>query len=269
MLGRRGPAQAAVHDARAQGAHRACRRRPRRRAGRARARGSSGGGTRSDSSPPATSSSCARCAPAPAGKPRPYGSASASRRSRFSATAGRGGRDRAQPARDRRGGAVRAVPTDEREVFDCGLVLRSVGYRGVPFPASPLTSGRDAPNDAGRVLDERRHRAGPVLHRLVQARAERCHRHEQEGRHRDGPAPARGRADGPAPARRGRRPGSSNPSPRARRELRQYAAWEAIDALESGAASRTGRPRMKLSSWDELLEAARGAGERPPVDAAA
>jgi ferredoxin--NADP+ reductase len=38
-----------------------------------------------------------------------------------------------------------------------------------------------------------------------------------------------------------------------------YAGWEAIDSLERDRGSGQGRPRVKLATWDELLEAARGA----------
>ena len=61
-------------------------------------------------------------------------------------------RNRLEP--DERG-SVRAVPTDEREVIRCGIVFRSVGYRGVGIPGAPFDerSGR-MPNDEGRVLGE-------------------------------------------------------------------------------------------------------------------
>ena len=36
-----------------------------------------------------------------------------------------------------------------------------------------------------------------------------------------------------------------------------YPGWEAIDAIERGLGEEQGRPRVKLSSWDELLAAAR------------
>ena len=36
-----------------------------------------------------------------------------------------------------------------------------------------------------------------------------------------------------------------------------YAGWEAIDAREKELGEPHGRPRVKLCSWDELLEAAR------------
>jgi ferredoxin--NADP+ reductase len=36
----------------------------------------------------------------------------------------------------------------------------------------------------------------------------------------------------------------------------EYVGWEAIDARERTAGEPYGRPRIKLCSWDELLEAA-------------
>jgi ferredoxin/flavodoxin---NADP+ reductase len=40
-------------------------------------------------------------------------------------------------------------------------------------------------------------------------------------------------------------------------ELVSYAGWEAIDAAEKSAGEPQGRPRVKLCSFDELLEAAK------------
>ena len=40
------------------------------------------------------------------------------------------------------GGRVRAVATDEREVIPCGIVFRSVGYRGIPVPGVPFDEER-------------------------------------------------------------------------------------------------------------------------------
>ncbi len=40
-------------------------------------------------------------------------------------------------------------------------------------------------------------------------------------------------------------------------ELVTYAGWEAIDAAEKAAGEPQGRPRVKLCSFDELLEAAK------------
>ena len=35
-------------------------------------------------------------------------------------------------------GRVRAEPTGEEEVIECGLVLRSIGYRGTPLAGNPV-----------------------------------------------------------------------------------------------------------------------------------
>jgi ferredoxin--NADP+ reductase len=52
-------------------------------------------------------------------------------------------------------GRLRAVPTGEEEVIECGLVLRAVGYRGEPIPGVPFDAARGLiPNADGRVLGE-------------------------------------------------------------------------------------------------------------------
>jgi ferredoxin--NADP+ reductase len=46
----------------------------------------------------------------------------------------------------------RAVATEEHETLSCGLVFRSVGYRGVELPEVPFDSaGGTIPNEGGRV----------------------------------------------------------------------------------------------------------------------
>ncbi|HZT53363.1 MAG TPA: FAD-dependent oxidoreductase, partial [Gaiellaceae bacterium] len=46
----------------------------------------------------------------------------------------------------------RAVPTGERELLECGLVFRSVGYRGVALPGVPFDPRSGTiPNEGGRV----------------------------------------------------------------------------------------------------------------------
>ena len=60
-------------------------------------------------------------------------------------------RNRLEPTDD---GRLRAVGTGDTEDVECGLVLRSVGYRGVPVPGVPFDESRGViPNRAGRVLD--------------------------------------------------------------------------------------------------------------------
>ena len=60
-------------------------------------------------------------------------------------------RNRLEPGPD---GRMRAVGTGETEVIECGLVLRSIGYRGVPLPGVPFDEQRGViPNVAGRVTE--------------------------------------------------------------------------------------------------------------------
>jgi ferredoxin--NADP+ reductase len=52
-------------------------------------------------------------------------------------------------------GALRAVATGEEEVIECGLVMRSIGYRGRPLPDVPFDERRGLiRNVGGRVTDE-------------------------------------------------------------------------------------------------------------------
>lgn len=50
-------------------------------------------------------------------------------------------------------GYMRAVGTGETEVVPCGMVVRSVGYRGAPVPGVPFDEARGiVPNEGGRVV---------------------------------------------------------------------------------------------------------------------
>lgn len=61
-------------------------------------------------------------------------------------------KNRLSPAGD---GSLTAVATNEHERLDCGLVLRSVGYRGSKLPGLPFDELRGAVlNAAGRVTEE-------------------------------------------------------------------------------------------------------------------
>jgi len=52
-------------------------------------------------------------------------------------------------------GRLRAVPTGEEEELPCGLVIRSIGYRGVEIPGVPFDPRRGLiRNLAGRVTDD-------------------------------------------------------------------------------------------------------------------
>jgi ferredoxin/flavodoxin---NADP+ reductase len=156
-------------------------------------------------------------------------------------------------------GRLRAVPTDDREVIPCSLVFRSIGYRGVGLPEVPFDEERGTiPNREGRVVED-----GQPLPGVYCA-----------GWIKRGPTGVIGTNKKDATetvaqlledARAGRLPNTSA-SPEAvlalleerGAEVVAYGGWETIDALEKGRGEPHGRPRIKLCSWDELLEAARG-----------
>ena len=95
-----------------------------------------------------------RRARAESGKPRSSASASACRRWRSSGRNGsRRSRSRATGSRPT-ARSVRAVATDEREVIPCGLVFRSVGYRGAASGCPYDERSGTIPNEGGRVLRE-------------------------------------------------------------------------------------------------------------------
>src|SRR5207302_2424569 len=51
------------------------------------------------------------------------------------------------------GGGLVAVPTEQLETIECGLVFRSIGYQGVGLPDVPFDERRATiRNDRGRVL---------------------------------------------------------------------------------------------------------------------
>jgi ferredoxin--NADP+ reductase len=154
-------------------------------------------------------------------------------------------------------GSVRAVATEEREVLPCGIVFRSVGYRGMGISGVPFDeSSGTIPNAGGRVLDE----SGAPIPGLYCA-----------GWIKRGPTGVIGTNKKDATetvellledARAGRLPargeGTIDDLLAGRdAEVVLYAGWEAIDAVERSRGEPLGRPRVKLATWDELLEAAR------------
>ena len=154
-------------------------------------------------------------------------------------------------------GSVRAVATDEREVLPCGIVFRSVGYRGTGVPDVPFDERSGTiPNAEGRVLGQ----SGTPIEGLYCA-----------GWIKRGPTGVIGTNKKDAAetvellledARAGRLPerdGRTLEELLAGRgvEVVMYSGWEAIDAVERARGEPHGRPRVKLASWDELLATSR------------
>ena len=153
---------------------------------------------------------------------------------------------------------MRAVATEEKETLDCGVVFRSVGYRGVALPGVPFDEARGVvPNESGRVA-ERVYVAGwikrgpsGVIGTNKKDATETVDLLLDDLRD----APRIGKTADDVDAflvAHGARPVI-------------YSGWSAIDERERAAGEPLGRPRVKLCSWDDLLEAAGIAADRDPA----
>jgi ferredoxin--NADP+ reductase len=154
----------------------------------------------------------------------------------------------------------RAVPTDVRETLECGLVLRSVGYRGVPIPGVPFDAERGTiRNDRGRVLDEEgAHIPGLYCTGWIKrgpsgiiGTNKKDATETVELLLADVVAGVLGSPETPTAA--------AVDALLAERDVPhiEYDGWTAIDTHERTAGEPHGRPRVKLCTWDELLAAAR------------
>ncbi|MFQ5530090.1 MAG: NADP oxidoreductase, partial [Gemmatimonadota bacterium] len=155
-------------------------------------------------------------------------------------------------------GWQRAAGTGEFETLDCGLVLRSVGYRGVAVPGVPFDEQRCIiPNDEGRVTDGPGGDVRPGEYAVGWIKrgpsgiigtnkpdAVETVRHMLE----DVPLLDRGVVD-------------SDPGAVIRRlrelEIRYvtYDDWKRIDAEERARGEPGGRPRSKFVRVEEMLNA--------------
>jgi ferredoxin--NADP+ reductase len=159
-------------------------------------------------------------------------------------------------------GRVGVEPTGEQEVIECGLVLRSIGYRGRPLAGIPFDEQRGLiRNEQGRVVSEDGVCPGEYVVGWIKR----------------GPSGVIGTnkkdaADTVAQilddAERGSlgRPDPERSNPQAIEAWLQEAApdhvtwsgWEAIDAYESSLGEPSGRPRVKLVRIEDLFRVSRG-----------
>jgi ferredoxin/flavodoxin---NADP+ reductase len=146
----------------------------------------------------------------------------------------------------------RAVPTDEHETLPCGLVFRSVGYHGVELPGVVFDAGSGTiPNEGGRVE--------PGVY--VAGWIKRGPTGVIGTNKKDATETVELLLEDVAAGRLEARPDVSAAAVDAllaERGIRfvEYTGWTAIDEVERAAGEKSGRPRVKLCSWDELLAAA-------------
>ncbi|MCX7741530.1 MAG: FAD-dependent oxidoreductase [Meiothermus sp.] len=168
---------------------------------------------------------------------------------------GQGRVERIRLERNRLDENLNAVGTGVYEELEVGLVLRSVGYRGVPLPGVPFDERRGIiPNQSGRVL-----RDGAVAPGEYTA-----------GWIKRGPNGVIGtnKADAAETVKLLLEdvpylPLAQEPNleavPRLLRErgvrFVSLEGWLRLDALETQRGQAQGRPRVKLTSVEEMLEA--------------
>jgi ferredoxin/flavodoxin---NADP+ reductase len=162
------------------------------------------------------------------------------------------GRNRIEP--DGRGG-VRAVATGEVEELPCGLILRSIGYRGRPVGDVPFDAARGLiRNVGGRVCDEeaRSHRGEYVVGWIKRGPSGVIGTNKKDATD----TVARIAEDAEAGA-------LAQPLKHERDWLRarvptvvEWSGWRAIDERERRTGAPQGRPRVKLVTLPELRAAA-------------
>jgi ferredoxin/flavodoxin---NADP+ reductase len=161
-------------------------------------------------------------------------------------------------------GALRPRDTGEREEIECGLVLRSIGYKGMGVEGVPHDERRGViPNEAGRVIDP--------------DGGEQLPGHYVTGWIKRGPSGVIGtnKKDSQETVASifedmdaDRLPQPANPDAAAiesllrerRPELVSFEGWQAIDAAEQERGKPQGRPRVKFCRIEEMVEAASSAG---------
>ncbi len=153
----------------------------------------------------------------------------------------------------------RAVATDVTETLPCGLVFRSVGYRGVELPGVPFDDRSGTiRNEGGRVGSEMGSFAPGIY----------CAGWIKRGptgvigtNKKDATETVELLLEDAASGRLERKPDATAEAVDALLAERgarvvEYAGWTAIDAAERAAGEKSGRPRVKFCSWDDLLVAA-------------
>ncbi len=140
-------------------------------------------------------------------------------------------------------GAIAAEPTGESETIPVGLVFRSVGYRGIAIPGLPFDEKTGTiPNQGGRVSEGlyvagwiKRGPSGVIGTNKPDAAA------TAEAILADCPSPKQPSAELPVPSA----------------EFIDWAAWQRINAVETGEGKAANRPRVKLTTVEAMLAAAR------------
>jgi ferredoxin--NADP+ reductase len=163
-------------------------------------------------------------------------------------------------------GRLRAVPTGETESIEAGLVMRAIGYRGIPLPGVPFDEhSATIPNEDGRVLGP----AGPQPGEYAVGWIKRGPSGVIGTNKKDAQQTVDALLEDLAA---GGHLQPSDPNPESIERLLEervpalvtYEGWSEIDRHEQARGEPHGRPRVKLTRIEELLRVA--AGESPDAE---
>ena len=161
-------------------------------------------------------------------------------------------------------GAIRPRDTGERETIDCGIVFRSIGYKGIGLEGVPFDERRGViPNEGGRVMDPETgqpaagHYAVGWIKRGPSGVIGTNKKDAQETVDNLVADAAAGRLRAPAGA--ADREGVVHLLSERAPDHVTFAGWQSIDVAEQDRGKPLGRPRVKYVRVEEMLDAARGA----------
>ncbi len=155
------------------------------------------------------------------------------------------------------GGRIAARPTGERETIEVNMVLRSVGYRGIPLPGVPFDEERGViPNERGRVTSGGAAVPGEYVVGWIKRGPSGVIGTNKKDAQETVAAVLEDIAAGAIhqPAM----PGPEDVVARVRAagaDIVMWEDWQAIDAHEAALGEPHGRPRVKLRTVEELLDA--------------
>ncbi len=146
-----------------------------------------------------------------------------------------------------------ACPTDEMEELACGVLFRSIGYRGVAMPGVPFDDRRGVfPNQDGRIVDG----SGVVPGMYVAGWIKRGPTGIIGTNRADSVATVQSLLDDLPKLDANKKPGAERLEPLlAGRGVRvvSYADWQKIDAAEVRSGEARGKPREKFTRVAEML----------------
>ncbi|GAB2720723.1 FAD-dependent oxidoreductase [Nocardia thraciensis] len=152
-----------------------------------------------------------------------------------------------------------ARATDRTESLPASLVLRSIGYRGEPVAELPFDDrAGTVPNEHGRVVAEGAHLPGVYVSGWIK----RGPRGVIGSNRVDAQETVERLIDdftaGKLAAPQGDRAALKALLAQRQPDLVDREGWKAIDTAERSAGKSGGRPRVKFTTRDDLLKAARG-----------